>query len=281
MTNTPILVLGGTGKTGRRVVQQLAARDLPVRVASRSGEQKFDWYDDTTWSAAVAGLDTAYVVPPLGPEGLQRAGEFVKAATAQGIRRVVLLSGRGVGSPGREFDVYQGSLDLEHAVKDSGADWTIVQPSWFAQNFSNDFLADGVMAGELRVPAGDGAEPFIDVDDIAEVVAIALTDDRHVGQTYALSGPRTLTFAEAMAEVSAASGRPIRYVDVEPTQYVEELVGYGLPQDDAEALRDLFAVVRNGRSDYLSDGVQQVLGRAPRDFADWARATAAKGAWAG
>src|SRR3954465_3121452 len=127
MTNTPILVLGGTGKTGRRVVEQLGARNLPVRVASRSSRQTFDWYDDSTWSAAVAGIDTAYLAPPIGPMGLAQAGKFIKQAAAEGLRRVVLLSGRGVGSPAREFAVYQGGLDLEYAVKDSGADWTIVR----------------------------------------------------------------------------------------------------------------------------------------------------------
>jgi uncharacterized protein YbjT (DUF2867 family) len=279
MTNTPILVLGGTGKTGRRVVEQLGARNLPVRVASRSSCQTFDWYDESTWSAAVAGIDTAYLAPPVGPTGLAKAGEFIKQAAAEGLRRVVLLSGRGVGSPGREFAVYESSLALEHAVKESGADWTIVQPSWFAQNFSEDFLYDGVLAGEIGVLAGAGAEAFIDVDDIAEVVTAALTDERHTGQTYALSGPRTLTLAQAAVEIAAASGRPVEYVDLEPDQHVAELVEYGVPVEDATAVRDLFAVIRNHRSEYVSEGVQQVLGRAPRDFGDWARATAKTGVW--
>jgi uncharacterized protein YbjT (DUF2867 family) len=279
MTDTPILVLGGTGKTGRRVVEQLGARNLPVRVASRSSHQTFDWYDESTWSAAVAGSHTAYLAPPVGPTGLAKAGEFIKQAAAEGLRRVVLLSGRGVGSPGREFAVYESSLELEHAVKDSGTDWTIVQPSWFAQNFSEDFLYDGVLAGEIRVSAGAGAEAFIDVDDIAEVVTAALTDERHTGQTYALSGPRTLTLAQAAAEIAAASGRPVEYVDLEPDQHVAELVEYGVPVEDAKAVRDLFAVIRSHRSEYVSEGVQQVLGRAPRDFGDWARATAKTGVW--
>lgn len=279
MTHTPILVLGGTGKTGRRVVEQLGARNLPVRVASRSSHQTFDWYDESTWSAAVAGSHTAYLAPPVGPTGLAKAGEFIKQAAAEGLRRVVLLSGRGVGSSGREFAVYESSLELEHAVKDSGTDWTIVQPSWFAQNFSEDFLYDGVLAGEIRVSAGAGAEAFIDVDDIAEVVTAALTDERHTGQTYALSGPRTLTLAQAAAEIAAASGRPVEYVDLEPDQHVAELVEYGVPMEDAKAVRDLFAVIRSHRSEYVSEGVQQVLGRAPRDFGDWARATAKTGVW--
>jgi uncharacterized protein YbjT (DUF2867 family) len=279
MTNTT-LVLGGTGKTGRRVVQHLTGRGVPVRVASRSTSPRFDWYDESTWPAAADGVDIMYVAPPLDPEGNARAGKFVEHAAASGVRRTVLLSGRGVGSPGREFDVYRGSLALEDVVRASGTAWTIVRPSWFAQNFSEDFLLDGVMAGELRLPAGDGAEAFIDVDDIAEVMAAALTDERHVGRTYSLSGPRTLTFDEAVAEISAASGRQIRYQHIAPSEYEAELVGYGFPAADAQALADLFTVVRLGSSNYVSDGVQQVLGRPPRDFSDYVRRAAATGVWA-
>jgi uncharacterized protein YbjT (DUF2867 family) len=279
MTTTPILILSGKGKTGRRVAEQLDARGVPFRLASRSSEQPFDWYDDSTWSATIAGANTAYLAPPVGPTGLAQAGRFIKQAANEGLRRVVLLSGRGVGSPGRDFAVYDGQLDLEHAVKASGADWTIVQPAWFAQGFSEDFLRYHVLAGEIRLAAGNGAEAWIDTNDVGDVMTEALLDERHTGQTYAISGPRTLTMTEAAAELSAATGRQITYVDLEPQQHVAELLDQGLSPEDAGAIRDLFAVIRNHRSEYVSDGVQQVLGRPPRDFTDWARETAKAGVW--
>lgn len=279
MTNSPILILGGAGKTGRRITTQLDARGVEFRLASRSAEQRFDWYDESTWSAVVHGTDTAYLAPPVDPAGLDAAGRFIKQTSADGLRRVVLLSGRGVGSPGRDFAVYDSQLSLEHAVKDSGLDWTIVQPAWFMQNFSEDFLRDYVLAGQLRISAGDGAEPWIDTDDIADVVTAALLDERHIGETYALSGPRLLTLAEVAHELSDATGRRIEYVALEPDEHIEELVGFGVSRPDAEALRDLFAVIRHHRSEYLSDGISEVLGREPRDFRDWARAAAANGAW--
>jgi uncharacterized protein YbjT (DUF2867 family) len=279
MTTTPILILGGQGKTGRRVVEQLTARQIPVRPASRTSEQRFDWYDDSTWSAAIDAVDTAYLAPPVGPTGLAQAGRFIKQAAEEGLRRVVLLSGRGVGSPGREFAVYQSSLELEYAVKDSGAEWTIIRPAWFAQGFSEDFLYDHVLAGEIRLSAGDGGEAWIDVDDVGDVMTAALLDEKHAGETYSLSGPRVLTMAEVAAELSNAGGRPISYVDLTPERHVAELVEYGVPLEDAESVRDLFAVIRNHRSEYVSDGVQQVLGRAPRDFSDWARTVAQTGVW--
>jgi uncharacterized protein YbjT (DUF2867 family) len=281
MTTTPILILSGKGKTGRRVAAQLDARGVPFRLASRSSEQRFDWYDESTWSATIPGADIAYLAPPVGPTGLAQAGRFIKQAANEGLRRVVLLSGRGVGSPGRDFAVYDGSLELEHAVKDSGADWTIVQPAWFAQGFSEDFLRFHVLAGEIRLSAGTGAEAWIDTNDVGDVMTAALLDEAYTGQTIAISGPRPLTMTEVAAELSDATGRPITYVDLDPEQHVAELVEQGLTQEDADAVRDLFAVIRNHRSEYVSDGVEQVLGRKPRDFTDWAEETAKTGVWAG
>jgi uncharacterized protein YbjT (DUF2867 family) len=279
MTTTPILILSGKGKTGRRVVAQLEARGVPYRLASRSSAQRFDWYDDSTWSATVAGADTAYLAPPVGPTGLAQACRFVKQAVSEGLRRIVLLSGRGVGSPGRDFTVYDGGLALEEAVKASGADWTIIQPAWFAQGFSEDFLRYHVLAGEIRVSAGTGGEAWIDTNDVGDVMTAVLLDEAYTGATFAISGPRYLTMTEVAAELSAATGRAITYVDLDPEAYVTELVDQGLDREDAEAVRDLFAVIRNHRSEYVSDGVQQVLGREPRDFADWARETAKTGIW--
>lgn len=281
MTTSPILILGGKGKTGRRVVTQLEAKGVPVRLASRSSERRFDWYDETTWPGIISGIHTAYLAPPVGPSGLAQACRFVEQAAADGLRRVVLLSGRGVGSPGREFAVYESSLDLEQALKSSGADWTIVQPAWFMQGFSEDFLREYVLAGEIRVSAGTGAEAWIDTDDVGDVMTTALLDESYVGQTLAISGPRTLTMTEIADELTTATGRKISYVDLDPEAHVAELIEQGLTPEDADAVRDLFAVIRNHRSEYVSDGVEQILGRAPRDFTDWARETAKTGVWAG
>jgi uncharacterized protein YbjT (DUF2867 family) len=256
MTSTPILILGGKGKTGRRIVEQLEARGVAFRLASRSSEQRFDWYADGTWSTTIAGAETAYLAPPVGPTGLTQAGRFIQQAAAEGLRRVVLLSGRGVGSPGREFAVYESVLELEHAVKASGVDWTIVRPAWFPQGFSEDLLREYVLAGEIRVSAGAGAEAWIDTNDVGNVMTAALLDERHAGETYSLSEPRTLTMTEVTAELTAATGRPVGYVDLAPEEHVAEMVGFGLPLEDAESVRDLFAVIRNHRSEYVSDGVQ-------------------------
>ena len=274
---TEILILSGKGKTGRRVAAQLDARGVPYRLASRSSERRFDWYDESTWADAVRGAETAYLAPPVGPTGLAQAGRFIQQA--DGLRRLVLLSGRGVGGSGREFAVYDGQLELESVVRASDLDWTIVQPAWFAQGFSEDFLRYDVLAGEIRLSAGTGGEAWIDTNDVGDVMTTALLDPSYAGQVIPISGPRVLTMTEIADELTAATGRPIKYVDLDPAAHVAELLEHGLPQEDAEAVRDLFTVIRNHRSEYVSDGVERVLGRPPRDFTDWARETARTGVW--
>lgn len=273
-TNDTILILGGTGKTGRRVATGLRARGLPVRVASRSGSPAFDWADRATWRAALEGVRAIYLAyyPDLAVPG---AAEDIRALTAlavqSGVQQVVLLSGRG------EEQV----LPSERAVRECGATFTILRAAWFAQNFSEGTLLGPVLGGEIAFPAGEVAEPFLDVDDIADVAVAALTDPAaHAGQTYELSGPRLLTFAEAAAEIAQAAGRPVRYVPVTPEAYAAELAAW-VPPDYAAFLGDLFRQLLDGHNAHLSDGVERALGRPARDFRDFARAAAATGVWSG
>ncbi|WP_107071090.1 NmrA family NAD(P)-binding protein [Streptomyces cyaneogriseus] len=179
----------------------------------------------------------------------------------------------------RRGGVREGLLDSEAAVRESGLEWTISRPGWFAQNFSEGFFADGIRAGEVRLPAGDGAAGFVDAEDIAAVVVAVLTDARHAGRIYELSGPRAVTLAEAVATISEATGRDNRYVPLSVEEYVAELVGQGVPPADARAFADVFEPLGKGTDAYVSDGVRQALGRPPRTFAEFARSTAAAGGW--
>ncbi|SDJ42555.1 Uncharacterized conserved protein YbjT, contains NAD(P)-binding and DUF2867 domains [Nonomuraea jiangxiensis] len=279
MSEHPILVTGATGKSGRRVVNQLRARGLPVRAAARSGRHVFDWTDRGTWDAALEGVRSVYIVQL---DGTKLVRPFVERAVRHGVRRIVLASGRGIDLPDYAKDssgILEGLLDSEAAVRESGLEWTISRPGWFAQNFSEGFFADAVRAGELRLPAGDGAASFVDAEDIAAVVVAALTEDRHAGQIYELSGPRAVTLTEAVATISKATGRDIRYVPLSVADYVAELVLQGLPPADAEAFADVIAPLREGRDEYVSDGVRRALGRPPRTFAEFAESTAVAGGW--
>lgn len=279
MSEHSILVTGATGKSGRRVVSRLRAAGLSVRAASRNGEHVFDWTDRGTWDAALEGVRSVYIVQM---DGTKLVRPFVERAVRHGVRRLVLASGRGIDDPDYAKDsggVREGVLDSEAAVRESGLEWTISRPGWFAQNFSEGFFADGIRAGELRLPAGDGAAGFVDAEDIAAVVVAALTDDRHAGRIYELSGPRAVTLAEAVTTISEATGRDIRYVPLSVEEYVAELVRQGVPPADARAFADVVEPLGKGTDAYVSDGVQRALGRPPRTFAEFARSTAAAGGW--
>ncbi|MGH9258591.1 MAG: NAD(P)H-binding protein [Acidimicrobiales bacterium] len=268
------LVLGGNGKTGRRVVERLTARGLSIRIGSRSGVPRFDWDDQTTWGAALRDVEAAYVTyyPDLAvPGAAATIGAFSELAATKGVRRLVLLSGRGE----------EGARRAEQAVRESGVDWTILRSSWFSQNFSEDYLRDPVQSGEVALPVGDVPEPFIDADDIADIATAALTDQRHAGELYELTGPRLLTFAQAVAEIARAAGREVRFVPVSVEQYSSQLTGLGVPAEFVSLSVYLFTVVLDGRNAHLTDGVQRALGRTPRDFTDYAEAAAATGVWGG
>jgi uncharacterized protein YbjT (DUF2867 family) len=274
MTNTTtntILVIGSTGKTGKRVADQLENRGIPVRHGSRSADIPFDWEDQQTWAPALAGVDKVYITyyPDLAvPGSVDAIRALTKIAGEAVVRHVVLLSGRNEAEAER----------AEDAVKASGLPWTIVRCAFFAQNFDEGAWLDEVLAGTVTLPVDDAREPFVDVGDIADVVVAALTDDRHIGELYELTGPRLLSFRDAVTEIGGAAGRDIAFMAVPIDDYTAMLAEHGLPQDFVWLLNHLFTEVL-GSKPQLADGVQRALGREPKDFRTYARGAAATGAW--
>ena len=268
----PTLVIGATGKTGRRVAERLEARGVPVRRGSRSATPAFDWRKPEGWDAALEGVKAVYITyaPDLAMPGAGDAiAELVRRARAAGVERFVLLSGRGE----------EEAQAAERIVQASGVPTTIVRASWFHQNFSEGAFVDMVQAGMITLPAGDVPEPFVDVDDIADVVVAALTEPGHAGEVYEVTGPRMLTFEDIAEELSKAAGRPIGFTRVPHDAFVAGAADAGAPEDVVWMLDYLFATVLDGRNAKLTDGVQRALGRPPRDFADYARDAAATGVW--
>jgi len=266
------LVLGATGKTGRRILERLEAKGVPTRIGSRSSFPSFDWNHEDNWDQCLTGVQAAYInyAPDLAmPGATESIRAFVEKAKRHGVKKLVLLSGRGE----------EEAQACERIVQDGGTSWTIVRASWFNQNFSEGAFVDMVKAGRITLPAVDVPEPFIDVEDIADVVAAALTEHGHDGEVYEVTGPRLLTLAEAGAEMSLASGRDIAVVPVPHDEFVAEVAASGAPQDVVWMLDYLFATVLDGRNAYLADGVQRALGRAPKDFSEYASSVAATGVW--
>lgn len=266
------LILGGTGKTGRRIAAALEAGGASVRIGSRSANPPFDWNDEAGWDACLTGVDAAYIsyAPDLAMPGATDAiRAFVERAKLHGVQRLVLLSGRGEPE----------AQACERIVRESGLEWTVVRASWFFQNFSEGAFTDMVLAGRITLPAGDVPEPFVDVDDIADVAVAALSGAGHAGAIYEVTGPRLLTFSDVAAELSAATGRDIEFIEVPHDAFLEDAKTSGAPRDVVWMLDYLFATVLDGRNAHLTDGVQRALGRAPNDFSTFARTVAETGAW--
>jgi uncharacterized protein YbjT (DUF2867 family) len=276
MTNETILVLGASGKTGRRIAARLRLRGIPARLASRSSATPFDWSDPGGWDAAVQGVTAVYMVAPAEPGP---AHEFVTLAQNAGVQRLVLLSGRGADTWGdSEFGLDMRSA--EDAVRGSSLEWTILRPNNFAQNFDEDLFHAPLVAGELALPAGEVPEPFIDIEDVADVAVTVLSEPgRHAGRIYELTGPAALTFGEAVELISRASGRPITYKQIDPAEYTALLVEQGAGAQEAHHVAEMFVLMKGGPLATTTDEVATVLGRPARKFEDYVLRTAAAGVW--
>jgi uncharacterized protein YbjT (DUF2867 family) len=282
MTTDTTLVLGATGKTGRRVAARLRLRGVPVRAASRSGETRFDWSDPAGWSGAISwdtalrGVTAAYVVPPGMPGPVH---EFVARAEAAGVQRLVLLSGHGADTWG-DSPFGRDMRSAEDAVRGSTLEWTVLRPANFAQNFDEELWHAPLLAGELALPAGPVGEPFVDLEDVADAAAAVLTQpESHAGRTYELTGPRSITFAEAVDLISRATGRPLVYKQISPAEYTAALIEQGVGEDDAHHVAEMFVLMEQGLIAGTTDALAGLLGREPRTFEDYVLRTAVTGAW--
>jgi uncharacterized protein YbjT (DUF2867 family) len=272
MQNQPILIIGKNAKTGLRVEQRLQALGYNTRGVSRSTSPAFDWEDPATWRTALEGTESAYVTfyPDLAiPTAEQTIRDFVALAKEVGLRHVVLLSGRGE----------QGAERAEAVLANSGLEWNVVRASWFMQNFSEGFMIEGILNGELMLPAGDIAEPFIDIDDIAEVAVAALTRPELRNRLFEVSGPRALTFAQCVAEISEAVGYPVKFTRITIDEFIQAVREEGQPEEMLWLMRELFTVVFDGRNSKPTSGVEEALGRPATDFSEYLRKVMATGAW--
>ena len=253
------LIIGSTGKTGSRVMQRLQALGYQPKGASRHGEVHFDWDDPTSWSAALTGVDAVYLTyypdlaVPKAPEDISR---FCALAKMKGVRHITLLSGRG--EPAAQV--------CENIVKQSGISWTIVRAAWFNQNFSEGLFRQFIVNGNIALPVSVTTEPFVDIDDIAEVVVVSMTESGHNGQLYEVTGPELLSFAQLATRFSELLERTVSFEQITLEEFQSRLKGAGVEPGAIEALTYLFTEVLDGRSEFITDGIQRALGRQAKSF---------------
>lgn len=266
------LVLGANGKTGRRVAQKLMQMGVPVRLGSRSATTPFDWENENTWEAAVQHIHSVYITfqPDLAVPGAEETiRKFCEVAIKNGVKKLVLLSGRGEPE----------AQACEEIVKSAGVDWSIVRASWSNQNFSESYMMEPILAGFVAMPVGNTGEPFVDAEDIADVAVAALTSEAHNGKLYEVTGPRLLSFADAIREIAKATGRQIIFTQIPIEEYKQELVAAEVPQEYISLLTYLFTEVLDGRNANITHGVEEALGRKPKDFSDYVKETISTGVW--
>jgi uncharacterized protein YbjT (DUF2867 family) len=273
MNTKKILVLGANGKTGRRVLERLENNaEVEVRAGSRSAAIPFDWEKPETWQAALKDIDTVYISyqPDLAiPSATTVIHLFSSLATQMGVKKMVLLSGRGE----------KEAQACEEIVKTNAKNWTIIRASWFSQNFSESFFLDPILAGYVALPRAEALEPFTDADDIAAVIVASLLEEKHNGQTYELTGPRLLTFGEAISEIAKASDRKIAFQSLSLEEYIQMLREYQVPEDHIWLVNYLFEQVLDGRNSSITTDIEEILGRKAKDFSAYALETAKTGVW--
>ncbi|MEM9328094.1 MAG: NmrA family NAD(P)-binding protein [Bacteroidota bacterium] len=268
-----ILVIGGTGKTGRLVVENLKQLGHNVQLGTRDNTPAFDWDNPATYAEALKGMDRAYIVyyPDLAVPGARDAiNALTEAALKEGLEKVVLLSGKGE----KEAEA------SEEIVANSGLNYTLVRASWFNQNFSEGAFRDYVLAGQLALPMPEASIPYIDTRDIADMVTKALLDDSLNGKTLTVTGPRKLTFEEVAEILSEKLGRSIQYQAISMEEFKAGLVAAGLPESMIWLLQYLFTeVLGHSENQTVSHDVEEILHRKPITFEAYVGTTVASGAW--
>ena len=271
--NNNILVIGGTGKTGRRVVEQLKSKGIEPRVGSRSASPSFDWNHKDTWVHALNGIEKMYVTyyPDLAVPGAKEAIESLTyLAKELGVKKMVLLSGKG------EIEAEA----CEKIVMNSGMDYTIVRASWFNQNWSESFFLEPIISGEVALPMADVLIPFVDANDIAEVATTVLLDDSYNGEIIEVTGPELITFKYIINTISKASNRDLNFHEVTLEQYVDGMKQMNVPNDVVWLIDYLFShVLTNPKNQQVVNDIERILGRKAKTFLEYAQETAKTGIW--
>jgi uncharacterized protein YbjT (DUF2867 family) len=270
---TNILVIGGTGKTGRRVVEHLQKKGIEPRIGSRNSLPSFDWDHKETWIEALSGIEKIYVTyyPDLAVPGAKESIQSLTyLAKELGVKKIVLLSGKGETE----------AEACEKIVMTSGIDFTIVRASWFNQNWSESFFLEPIQSGEVALPMSDVLIPFVDVNDIAEVVVTVLLDDSYNGEIVEVTGPELITFKDIIGMISKTSNRKLNFYNITLEEYIDGMKQMQLPNDVVWLIEYLFShVLTNPKNQLVVNDIERVLGRKAKTFLEYAQETAKTGIW--
>jgi uncharacterized protein YbjT (DUF2867 family) len=275
-----LLVTGATGTTGTEVLRGLRARGVEVRalvhdeakaepVRALGAEPVVgEMGDPKTLEPALEGVERAYLVAPVSPMQAEYEQLFVETAKAAGVKQVVKLSmiGASTESPLRFAKTH---AVVERALRESGMEWTFLRPTGFMQN-NLDWPAR-VQDGKFYSPVPDAAFSIIDARDVAEVAVVALTGEEHANRAYALTGPEAVSYRDQAQRLFAAAGREVTVEEVPVAAVKQALVQAGVSPWNADGVAELWELYASGGAALVASGVQDALGRPPRDLDAFAR----------
>ena len=275
-----LLVTGATGTTGTEVLRALKARGVAARGLVRDETKAHhlrdlgfepatgDLGDPRTLKPALEGVEKAYLVSPIGPMQAEFEQAFLETAKEAGVKHIVKLSmiGASEQAPLR-FARTHGTV--EAALKQSGMTWTLLRPTGFMQNTLS--WGPRVLNGTFYSPVPDAAFSIVDARDVAEVAAVALTEEGHENKAYGLSGPEAVSFRDQAKRVFAAAGREVTVEEIELETLKRELVRAGVPPWNAEGLSELFEMYASGAAQMVTSGVRDALAREPRTIDKFAK----------
>lgn len=262
-----ILVIGSTGTIGTPLVKALLAKGESVKAASRTGKAaegaegvRFDYTDASTYTDAFDGVDRLFLILAGGRlDAIDALTPVVEEAARRKVK-IVFLSVFGV-----DADDSIPYRQVELKIIASGAPYVILRPNWFADNFHTYWKA-GIEHGQIAVPAGEGKSSFIDVRDIADSAAAALTSTAFDNKAFNLTGPKAFSYGEAATIISQAIGKPVGYSAVSDDVFIGILTGAGVPKDYAAFLASIFYPVREGWTSAVTGDVETLTGHAPRSL---------------
>jgi len=274
------LLLGGTGKVGRRIARLLQAANRPALIASRSGTAPagmdgvaFDWTDRSTYARAFevarAPITAVYITAPPSMDFLSTVVAFIDLAREKGVGRFVFMSS-SVAEPG-VFDHGKTHAYLKELGDRGEVEWAVLRPTWFQENFTESYSRESIARdGKLFSAAGDGKVPFVSADDIAAVGFEALTSRPAPNTDYVILGPELLTYDDVANIFTEVLGKKVVHIDIPESEREAQLVGLGFPPDIAKVLAVMDTAVKHGAENKLNDVVLGVTGKAPKSFRTFA-----------
>jgi ergot alkaloid biosynthesis protein len=265
-----ILITGGTGKNGRRIVEKLRQRGIEPRIASRSAigadSVYFDWMDAETYESAAAGVRAVFLVAPTGVHDLLGAMQpFLEHAIQVGVKRFVLLSASSLEENGPMMGAVHGFLK-RHAPH-----WNVLRPTWFMQNFSEQqHLQTICEEGVIYSATGDGRVPFIDIGDIAAVAVEALVQPYFPDRDLVLTGPEALSYTDVAQMISEAASIRVWHCRLSEPELTARFCEGGLPAEYAHTLAAMDSAISSGVEDRVTHEVGTITGCRPTSFAEFA-----------